>query len=592
MAHININDLINKRRIECLSLDYNVAFLKKIDTSFDEMAKDMFISSFYVYLNHGPDDFVVDLDNIWKWLGYSTKQMALRLLKSKFVESNDFQVGESKMTLKQNGGQNIQKFFLTINAFKSFCLLSGTEKSRNIHNYYINLERIMHETIAEEATELRQKLLDTSSQKDKEVEEALISQFSVNTQCVYLGTIDNTNENNESLIKFGHTNNLEQRVWCHHTDYDNFRLKAAFRVQNQVEIENAIKEHSSISKRLRKISVKGKNKTEIIAYNETTLTIEKLKYIIKDVIKSKSYSVENFNRIMSENEELNKENSALKEKIEEMERSVIDKEHIIEEMHKKIEDQQQLLKHASQNESSVFNHDLLEDDELTQLFNEFVASECIVRTDVQELSVNLEGRYRLWRQVKPTKKVFHALKHYLDTRFKPQRVGKNHGYLGIKLRETQYTKQPVRSDEQDFIFHACEFSDTGRVLNSDLDKEYKAWRVSLGKETAPDDIKKIKKYLNDLKYTLRATVWVDGGSNEGYYGIALKSTNYQPNYTSTTGKVVTKRVVGDNSIIATWKSIAEAAHTEGFSPAKMSRITRSETVFGDYYYTTRDQPSN
>ena len=45
-------------------------------------------------------------------------------------------------------------------------------------------------------------------EKMKEIEAVIISNFPLNTECVYLGRIDNRSSKNESLIKFGHTNNL------------------------------------------------------------------------------------------------------------------------------------------------------------------------------------------------------------------------------------------------------------------------------------------------------------------------------------------------------------------------------------------------
>ena len=41
----------------------------------------MFLSSFYCYLNHHPiNDFVIDLDNVWKWMGFNQKYNAKYLL--------------------------------------------------------------------------------------------------------------------------------------------------------------------------------------------------------------------------------------------------------------------------------------------------------------------------------------------------------------------------------------------------------------------------------------------------------------------------------------------------------------------------------
>ena len=62
--------------------------------------------------------------------------------------------------------------------------------------------------------------------------------------------------------------------------------------------------HSKIKKQIRTLELNGKNKTEIIAYDETDFTIEKLIKLIKDIIHSKTYSIENFNRIIKLNEDL------------------------------------------------------------------------------------------------------------------------------------------------------------------------------------------------------------------------------------------------------------------------------------------------
>ena len=142
------------------------------------------------------------------------------------------------------------------------------------------MENLLHEILEEEATELKQKILLIENNKmhetRKAVEQTLINQFPVNTECIYFGTIDNTNQAGETLIKFGHTNELPTRLTNHRKNYDNFILIEAFKVQNKVEIENLIKSHKLIKKQIRSIEVNEKNKTEIIAYDEFDFTIEKL----------------------------------------------------------------------------------------------------------------------------------------------------------------------------------------------------------------------------------------------------------------------------------------------------------------------------
>jgi hypothetical protein len=103
-------------------------------------------------------------------------------------------------------------------------------------------------------------------------------------------------------------------------------------------------------------------------------------------------------------------------------------------------------------------------------------------------------------------------------------------------------------------------------------------------------MKELKDYLNTCEYALKATVWTDRGTNEGYYGLSLRSDEPKHKPTSATGKKVEKRTTKENFLITTWETIAKAAEAESFSPAKMSRSIKNKTTFNDeYYYCISDK---
>ena len=622
MQELNIVELIEKNPITKLSCTYNSKLLNKIKENFTGFEQQLFISSFYCYLNYDKNmDFVVDLDNVWKWLGFNQKVKSVLLLEKHFKSDIDYKTAshlggvvlkeeivafpDGKATLEHDkwGGHNIKKIFLTIRCFKSLCLKAQTKKASEIHEYYMKLEEVLQEIVEEETDELKLQLeqkeniileIKETSEKEKEklkkekqkaVEQAIIVQFPVNTECIYFGTIDNTNESKEKLIKFGHTNDLSTRILDHRKKYDHFVLVNAFRVQNKVEIENLIKNYPKIKRQIRSIEINGKNKTEIIAYDPNNFTIEKLSKYIKDIIHSKTYSIDNFNRIIKENEELENENRKLKEQLK-SHQLLVEKQAIeLNEFREKIESQQKVIESVNHENQSVYQNVLLPEDEVNKKFNDFVNSICIVRPDVEEMSVNLEGRYRLWSQVKPTKEMFHSLKNYLDTRFKPKRIQGNHGYIGIKLKPMEYKKHQENSMVETFIFQVCKFSDCGKILNSVLLREYQKWKVSVDKELTDNDMKEIKEYLNSSPYALKATVWTEDGNNEGYYGISLKQSDIKPKLISSTGKKVYKREQKTNLLLGTWDSIAKAAESENISASKMSRFVKNKNIINDYYYS-------
>ena len=287
---------------------------------------------------------------------------------------------------------------------------------------------------------------------------------------------------------------------------------------------------------------------------------------------------------MKQNEDLVNENKELKEINNNKEGMIIERNIKINELNELLEKNQKIIETINNDNVSVYQNVLLPENEMNKKFNDFVDSICIVRPDVEELSVNIEGRYRLWNQVKPTKEVFHALKNYLDIRFKPKRIQGNHGYIGIKLKPIEYKKTKENSNVETFIFQVCKFSDCGKILNSVLLSEYQKWKTSVEKELTDNDIKEIKNYLNESPYALKATVWTDKGINEGYYGLSLKQNEYKPKLISSTGKKVYKREIQTDILLSMWDTISKAAESEGISAAKMSRYVKNKNIIEDYYY--------
>jgi hypothetical protein len=636
---LNIVELIEKNPITRLSQKYNNLLLVKLQETFNTFEQQLFVASFYCYLNYDKNtDFVVDLDNVWKWLGFTQKVTAKTMIETNFKVDVDYKIVASDDSdedqpphspdksanqdkPKKHGGHNKQTIKLTIRCFKLLCLKAQTKKAGEIHEYYMKMEETLHQILDTETSELRAQLeqknevistlnqatITLTQEKKRAIEKTLISQFPVNTQTIYFGTIDNTNADNEKLIKFGQTNDLSTRVADHHKKYTNFILAAAFRVTNRSEIENHIKSHPKIKRQLRTIEVAGKNKTEIIAYDSTNFTIDRLTKHIEGIIQSRMYNVENFNRLLQRNQELEAENAKLVSDLEQKNKAIHDLTLANNELREKTAQQSQALQVVSTENESPFNqHILLPDNELTQKFDEFVATCCIVRPDVEEESVNLEGRFRLWSHTKPAKETFHALKHYMDVKFKPKRIDRIHGYQGIKLKTVEYKKviateaeNPTQFSVETFIFQCCTFSDRGKILNSTLLKEYQQWKLNVGKTPTENDLKNLKTYLNACPNALKATIWSETTANEGYYGLSLKENYYSLNQSavlaqganpiigvqlSTTGKKVEKRLVNSNQVLKTWNTIAKAATDEGFSTAKMSRSVKDKTVFKDYYY--------
>ena len=314
---LNIVELIENNPITKLSNTYQGNLLTKIKEQFTDTEQQLFVSSFYCYLNYSQkNDFVIDLDEVWKWIGFSQKVKAKTLLEKQFTIDIDYKIlliAQGKQSTQTKGGHNKETIMLTIRTFKLFCLKAGTKKAEQIHEYYIKLEEILQEIVQEESNELKLQLEQKTNQLENQIilseeenlkirEKTLLEQFPPNTQCFYYGFIDNLSDNNEPLIKFGNSNSLKNRVYAHKNTYLNFRLVNVFKVENKIQIENAMKEHPLFKERQRNITLNSKKFIELLNINN--LSLDDLDKSIKNIITHLEYSPENYIKLLEENRNL------------------------------------------------------------------------------------------------------------------------------------------------------------------------------------------------------------------------------------------------------------------------------------------------
>ena len=313
MEQLNIVELIENNPVTKINNNYNVKLLSKINSSFNGFEQQFFLSGFYCYINNDRlKDYVVDLDKVWKWLGFSSKFNAVRVLEKHFKVVDDYKENMLIQIEKQeneHGGHNIIKYMLNIKCFKSLCLKAQTKKAAQIHEYYINLEEIIQEVVDEESTELRLQLDDKNKQlenvtldKDTLREKTILDQFPDDVQCIYYGLTDNVSSDDEPLIKFGCSNFLSDRVRKHKKTYLNFRLVSAFRVQNKTQIETALKNNTFLSSIRRQLQLKKKH-NELLLRSE----IDKIDETIREIIEEIEFTPEKYTVLLEELEEIKNE---------------------------------------------------------------------------------------------------------------------------------------------------------------------------------------------------------------------------------------------------------------------------------------------
>jgi hypothetical protein len=146
---LNIVSLIEKNASTRLTTSYQSTLINKIQNTFNPDEQQLFVASFYCYLNYdSKKDFVIDLVDVWKWCGFARKDPAKRLLEKHFVEGVDYKVekaappiGGAKSLNDEKAappiggaGLNKEKITLTVNTFKKFCIKAGTKKKEFKYN--------------------------------------------------------------------------------------------------------------------------------------------------------------------------------------------------------------------------------------------------------------------------------------------------------------------------------------------------------------------------------------------------------------------------------------------------------------------------
>jgi hypothetical protein len=88
-------------------------------------------------LVNSEDNFPIDFEEAWQWLGFSTKASAKRKL-NHFNEGIDFSTSWLKTP---DGGRPSEFIRLTVDCFKSLAMMAGTEKGRETRQYFLRCEK-------------------------------------------------------------------------------------------------------------------------------------------------------------------------------------------------------------------------------------------------------------------------------------------------------------------------------------------------------------------------------------------------------------------------------------------------------------------
>ena len=320
---IDIKTLIQTNSIQIY--DKN-KLIDKLKEHFTEEEQKLYVANLFIYLNyHHVNDFVVNLDNVWKFIGFSNKANGKRLLKQHFIENRDYKIslirsderkneGGCKAVIRSDDGKfATETIMLNINTFKKLCLKSNTDKADKIHDYYIKLEMVYNELMKEQLEE-KNKQLEEQEKRIELLENKLETEgFCSKNGYIYLlkdtssigsykiGLCENPNirlttlnisSSQKSLEMIGvfKCNNMKSAEKTIHVILDPFRIKKRnewFYFPNDHEVNYAV--------HIIKKSIQITNNYDFLDYNSFKNYAENLpiEEIYKDQ-KTKKYTNSNF----------------------------------------------------------------------------------------------------------------------------------------------------------------------------------------------------------------------------------------------------------------------------------------------------------
>lgn len=285
---LDIVALIEKNPITRLSKNYQSNLVTKIKSKFTGKEQQLFVGSFYCYLNCSKTDFIIDLDDVWKWIGFARKDHAKVVVTKNFVEKIDYKILLPKLREQDSldhGGNNKEKILMTTATFKKLCLKAQTKKADEIHDYYLKLEELLHETVDEETEDLRKQLVINDSQHKKDLKmkrHTTLIEFFKAKRNVYLGEIVDG-----EFFKIGSSEGIDIRGKRLQDVYENMYFLEIFECVHFREVEKNILHDPIIIKNLYREPIKkdGSVSFEVVKLSND-FTYDQLLSIVKKHVAS------------------------------------------------------------------------------------------------------------------------------------------------------------------------------------------------------------------------------------------------------------------------------------------------------------------
>jgi hypothetical protein len=472
---------------------------------------------------------------------------------------------------KNEGGFNKESVLLNIETFKGLCMLAGTDKSKEIRKYYLQLETVFQELVNEESEELR-KQIEQAAQRSKNLELALKAERINFSRAANKGIVKDTPEKCVYICqgvqgyKIGETSNSYNRESALKTGGVHNKLVYTKKVHDRRLVEK-LTHHLLSEYRISNTHEWFDTSYEIakLALDCASLFADGLMNKVKTMYEVDFYSqLKTLVDSLSMDVDKDASGSNIDTCVNESTSECVDEKQII--------DIDTGIKNALD-------------------FDAFVAECCVKGDNFTAFSVDVFGAHRLWSRCNE-KSTHDALYKYLGNNFKKVKVFDQSSnanlisYKGIQLRPITFQRDESTNDVDDFIDSKCKLSYNARYPAKELYSHFESWKKESEKDYVLTASEK-KRIDNDFSMKFLCSKVYNGTCSVlGYFGIAPKDdTKFVGlKLASKLKKQVIKVNIITGEVVETYESLTAASKIVGKGPAYLSQDIRFKKPHGYFIY--------
>ena len=565
---INFSELV-KNSNSTLSLDVQSKIVDKLNNTFTENEQHWYIANLYMYMNyHSTNDYPINLEDVFKMIGFANKGNAKRTLENNFTKDEDYKVvilrTEKNLNIKDLGGRPDENIMLNIDTFKNLCMIAKTESGKEIRRYYVKLENIYNEIIKEEI-EQQKVLLENNKKELQQTQQQLKKEKIHKNQilrrkyydmkqgdAIYLYKDDENNE--RSLLKIGKSKNISEREKVYSNMSKNGSIIYVKRCLN-CDLTESLLHHL-----LDKYRINSMQEWFGLPSEEFG------KQIIDTIINLIDLQIENiYTFIPTLQNFINTNNTNINNNID-----------------NNIEDtntNEQLDTEPKFDIKRVNPKD----------FDRFIKECCELSLECKTPKADIKRAHRIWSKCS-IKDVVSSLDNYLKVNFKSgvdiQDDIKKNIYKGIRLKPLNYTPEnDPFLDYETFIIEKCEVNWNYKISYVDFFNNFVSW-----KRLIDPDYNLQFKYKKDIqKYLERhfagGRVFLSNDSSNthlfGVWGLGISSNNFGSKIPKRTTKKVSEYNSSTNQLIRSWESLSVASRQLNIPVSTLSNYCRFNTIVSD-----------